>query len=90
MRLIDGWRHSWRLWSVRLSAFGALLMTWAALTPDALLQAWLALPPDVRGLLPEQVLKGVPVVLFVATLLARLIPQPKAAAKIEGAPDGKA
>ena len=39
MKLIDGWRHAWRLWSVRLSAFGALLMTWAALTPDALRRA---------------------------------------------------
>ena len=44
----------------------------------------------MRALLPEQVLKGVPVVLFAATLLARLIPQPKAAAKIEGTADGNA
>ncbi|USU06281.1 hypothetical protein NF699_06370 [Sphingomonadaceae bacterium OTU29LAMAA1] len=90
MKLIDGWRQSWRLWSVRLSAIGAVLMGWAALTPDALLQAWNALPDDVQALVPEQVGKAIPFLLFLAALVARLIPQPKAAAKVQEAVDGNA
>lgn len=85
MKLIDGWRQAWRLWSVRLSALGTLLMAWAALTPDALLQAWNALPPEVQALVPESVGKLIPFLLFFGTLVARLVPQPKAAAKIEEA-----
>jgi hypothetical protein len=90
MKLIDGWRQAWRLWSVRLSAIGAILMGWAALTPDALLQAWNALPADVQALLPEQVGKAIPFLLFIGTLVARFIPQPKANAKIEEAASGGA
>jgi hypothetical protein len=90
MKLIDGWRQAWRLWSVRLSAIGAILMGWAALAPDALLQAWNALPADVQALLPEKVGNAIPFLLFVGTLVSRFIPQPKANAKIEEAASGGA
>jgi hypothetical protein len=90
MKVINGWRQAWRLWSVRLSAIGAIIMGWAALAPDALLQAWNALPADVQAMVPESVGKAIPFLLFVGTLVARLIPQPKAAAKIEEAANGAA
>jgi len=90
MKLIDGWRQAWRLWSVRLSAFGVVLMGWAALTPDALLQAWMAMPVEVQAMVPENIGKAVPVLLFLGTLIARFVPQPKAAAKIEEAANGPA
>jgi hypothetical protein len=90
MKLIDGWRQAWRLWSVRLSALGAIIMGWVALTPDALLQAWNALPDDVQAMVPEHVGKLIPFALFVAALIARLVPQPKAAAKVQEAADGNA
>ncbi|MDD1450806.1 glycosyl hydrolase 108 family protein [Sphingomonas sp. H160509] len=79
MKLIDNWRHAWRLWSVRLSAFGALLTALAAAAPDTLLQIWNGLPEDVRSLLPESVAHVIPTLLFVATIVARLIPQKPAA-----------
>jgi lysozyme family protein len=75
MKLIDNWRHAWRLWSVRLSAFGALLTALAAAAPDTLLQIWNGLPDDVRGVVPESVAHVIPTLLFVATIVARLIPQ---------------
>lgn len=90
MKLIDGWRQAWRLWSVRLSALGTLLMAWAALAPNALLQAWNAMPAEVRALVPEDVGNAVPFLLFFATLVARFVPQPKAAAKIAEAANGTA
>jgi len=90
MKLIDGWRQAWRLWSVRLSAIGVMLMGWAALTPDALLQAWNALPADVQAMVPENIGKAIPFLLFLGTLIARYVSQPKAAAKIEEAANGPA
>lgn len=87
MKLIDGWRQAWRLWSVRVSALGTLLMGLVALAPDALTQAWNMLPDDLKALLPEPVGKAVPFVLFAAALIARLVPQPRAAAKMQEATD---
>ena len=75
MKLIDGWRQSWRLWSVRLSALGAFLTGLALAAPDTLMQAWAAMPADVQALLPESLARVVPTLLFVGTLVARLIPQ---------------
>jgi hypothetical protein len=48
MKLIPDWYLSWRLWSVRLAAIGALLSALIAGAPDALLAAWNALPDEVR------------------------------------------
>lgn len=75
MKLIDNWRHAWRLWSVRMSAFGALLTALAAAAPDTLLQIWNGLPDDVRSVFPETISRVIPTLLFVATIVARLIPQ---------------
>jgi hypothetical protein len=83
MELINGWRQAWRLWSVRLSALGALLTGWALLAPDAMLQAWQALPNDLRAMVPTKIADAIPTILFVATIVARLIPQPKAVAAVE-------
>jgi len=79
MKLIENWRHAWRLWSVRLSALGALLTTFAAAAPDTLLQIWNGLPDDVRAIFPETAVRVIPTLLFVATIVARLIPQKAAA-----------
>ncbi len=79
MKLIENWRHAWRLWSVRLSALGALLTTFAAAAPDTLLQIWNGLPDDVRAVFPETFVRVIPTLLFVATIVARLIPQKAAA-----------
>ncbi|UYY60094.1 hypothetical protein [Sphingomonas sp. S2-65] len=90
MKLIDGWRQAWRLWSVRVSALGAILMGWATLAPDALMQVWNVLPDDVRAIVPAPIGDVVPFMLFLAALAARFIPQPKAAAKMQEAADGTA
>jgi len=62
LRPITGWRRAWRLWSVRLSAASAALMS-----------VWTALPVDLRTGLPyaNHVAAG----LFVAVALSRLIAQ---------------
>lgn len=67
--------RAWPLWSVRMSALGAILTAFAAATPDTLLQIWNGLPDDVRAILPESITRAVPTLLFVATIVLRMIPQ---------------
>lgn len=69
------WLRAWPLWSVRMSALGALLTGFAAAAPDTLLQIWNALPDDVRSAFPESVAHFVPTLLFVATIVVRLMTQ---------------
>jgi hypothetical protein len=75
MKLITGWRQSWRLWSVRLSALGSLLMLVALAAPDMLLATWNTLPPETRELIPDDIAQAVAAVLFAATIVARLVQQ---------------
>lgn len=73
------WLQAWPLWSVRVSAFGALITALAAAAPDTLLQVWNNLPDEVRSLLPAGLAHVVPTLLFAATIVVRLIPQKPAA-----------
>lgn len=75
MKLIDGWRQSWRLWSVRVSALGAILTGLALAAPDFLQNLWNGLPSDARALLPASVTHAVPLILFVLTIVSRLVAQ---------------
>jgi len=74
-RVRDLWSRAWPLWSVRMSALGAILTAFAAAAPDTLLQIWNGLPDDIRAVFPESVARVIPTLLFVATLIVRLIPQ---------------
>lgn len=67
--------RAWPLWSVRMSAFGAILTGLAAAAPDTLLQIWNALPDALRGRFPDSIAHAIPTLLFVATIVVRLIPQ---------------
>ncbi|PTW45065.1 hypothetical protein C8J25_108157 [Sphingomonas faeni] len=73
MKLIPNWRHAWRLASVRVAAIGAVATTAAAAAPDTALQVWQSLPDAVRDVVPSPVSRWVTPVLFVATLVARIL-----------------
>ncbi|HEX8384170.1 MAG TPA: hypothetical protein VF592_12435, partial [Sphingomonas sp.] len=73
--MIANWRQSWRLWSVRVSALGAVLATTAAAAPDALISAWQSLPEEIRYVVPEHVGRWITPVLFAASLAARILKQ---------------
>lgn len=77
-RLIDDARLWWRFWSMRLAALGAIVTASAQWFPDALSAAWNAIPPDMRALLPAPLLHSIPVVLFAAIMVARVVAQRKA------------
>jgi len=75
VKLIAEWRQSWRLWSVRVSALGAILTGLALAAPDFLQNLWNGLPSDARALLPASVTHAVPLILFVLTIVSRLVAQ---------------
>jgi hypothetical protein len=61
-RLITGWRQAWRLWSVRIAALGAALMS-----------AWPALPTQLLTALPYA--DRLAALMFVAVAFARVVAQ---------------
>jgi hypothetical protein len=71
--------RAWPLWSVRMSAIGAILTGLAAAAPDTLLQIWNALPDEIRSLVPTSIAHVIPTLLFVATIAVRLMDQKPAA-----------
>jgi hypothetical protein len=78
MKLIECWSDAWKLWSVRLSALGTLLSTVALAVPDFIYAAWQSLPDEITDRLPANYTMIVPLVLFVATMVARVIAQKNA------------
>lgn len=78
MRLINDWKASWRLWSVRLSALGATLVAFLLAFPDEALAVWNAMPADIQALLPEQTGRLLSLILFVSTIVARIVRQRRA------------
>lgn len=72
--LIQNWRTAHRLWSVRLAALGSLLMTGLLAFPGV----WAGLPSEVRAVLPARLQAVVSMLIFVATLVARVVQQPAA------------
>jgi len=77
-RLIDDARLWWRFWSMRLAALGAIVSALAQWFPDALSAAWNTMPYDMRAYLPAPLLHSIPVILFVAVMVARIVAQKKA------------
>lgn len=73
VRLIEDVRHAWRLWSVRVSAIGAILFAVLTAAPDQALALWQALPPEVQDLVPNARQLGL--ALLTASAIARVVRQ---------------
>lgn len=73
MKLIDQWRQSWRLWSVRVSAAGAAVFGLLIAAPDQALAIWQALPPEAQALVPNAKTTGL--ILLSASAVARVLRQ---------------
>jgi hypothetical protein len=78
-RLISDARLWWRFWSMRLAIAGALIAAFVQWFPDTLASVWNAMPDDLRALLPAWLTHSVPVILFVAIGVSRVVAQKKAA-----------
>jgi hypothetical protein len=77
-RMIDDARNWLRFWSMRLAILGAVLTGFVQWFPDTLAAVWNAIPADMREYLPAPMLHSIPVILFVAVGVARVVAQKKA------------
>lgn len=73
--LIEDWRQSWRLWSVRLSVVGAAIMGVFTAWPDSALYLWGAMPEEVRALIPQRFVSAIALFVFVMSTASRIIKQ---------------
>ena len=81
MTRID-WREASRWWSVRVSALGSLLFAALSLMPDQLLALWNMMPGEVRAMLPARAADWLGMILFILVIVARLLPQRPAGARV--------
>ena len=75
MKLIQDWRKSHKLWSMRLNAFGAAVGALAAVAPGVFIQLWASFPPTWRDMVDRRLLAGMVVLFFVVSGIARLLRQ---------------
>ena len=75
--LIEDWRNFWRFWSVRLGIVGSAVTAVLIAFPDVALSAWVMMPADLKSAIPERYTPLIGVVIFVASLIARVIKQTK-------------
>lgn len=73
--LIDGWRDAFKLWSVRVQAFGLALLALIEAFPEALVSTWAMLPPDMRTQVPEDLVRWFAFGVLAAGILTRLLKQ---------------
>lgn len=72
---IDEIRLWWKMWSIRLGAFGTLLTSYLVLVPDAAINMWNLLPLAFQSFIPAQYMPMVGVFIFSLGLIARLVKQ---------------
>lgn len=77
VELVGYWRKWWKLWSVWLSTFGILVLTFAVYFPQYALDAWNMLPPDIKNSIPPEFLQKISIGLWVASLISKFIKQKK-------------
>ena len=76
MKLIEDWKLSWKLSSVKVGALSAFFYA-LILFADQFLNIWNIIPQDLKDLIPEQWQEYVGIFVGVAMVLARLKKQPE-------------
>ena len=77
VRLIKQWRSFWRMWSLRFTALGTVLLGLITTSPDIIIAAWNALPAELKQYIPQQYLMYVTIGLFILGMVSRVIKQEK-------------
>jgi hypothetical protein len=75
MRPIDDWRRWHRLWSIRLNILGSILLSAFMTWPGLALGIWNMMPIEVKEFLPPRMVMLLPLGLFVAAAVARIVKQ---------------
>lgn len=79
LRLIDHWKVAWRLWSIRFNALGLAFLSFDFV---GAMHVWNMLPPDLRAVVPQRFLSVIGAVLFVLSMISRIIKQPNVEKRI--------
>lgn len=75
--LVDNWCRAWRFWSIRFNALGLAILSFASFEPVAALGVWNMMPAPVKAFLPQNIVLYIGMALFVLSMLARVVKQPK-------------
>lgn len=82
MKLLDGWQKFYKFWSVRLGALGATIASILIAFPEIAINAWAILPADIKSFIPPNYMPLIGVAIFVLSMVAKFIKQPKLQAEI--------
>ena len=77
LKLIEQWRLFWRMWSIRFTALGTVLLGWITASPDIITAAWNSLPDEIKSYIPQEYLMYVTISLFILGMFSRIIKQDK-------------
>ena len=73
--LIDGWKKSTKLWSMRFSLVGTALMSLFVAWPDSALYLWAAMPEEVRSMIPDRFVSVIALFIFGMSSISRIVKQ---------------
>ena len=76
MKLIDDWKQSWKLSSVKVGAISAFFYALILLS-EQFLSVWNLIPQELKNKIPENIAEWVGIFVGVAMVLARLKKQPE-------------
>ncbi len=75
LKLIEGWKKAFKMWSVLISSFGALVMGVFTIWPDSAFIVWQSMPDEAKAAIPQNLVSIIALFLFVMTAFARIIKQ---------------
>ena len=73
--LISNWKDWWRMWSIRLSVLGTVVLIFFEGFPDVAFSVWASIPDDLKSVLPVEFAKYLGYGLIAASWVARTIRQ---------------
>lgn len=85
IELIPQWQKFLKFWSVQLGILGTFLTGLLITTPEAALFIWNNLPQDLKDTIPPSWTALIGPIIFVLSIVARLITQQKLKAQVEAA-----
>jgi hypothetical protein len=77
LKLIAQWQSFWRMWSIRFTAIGTVLLTYLINSPDVIIQAWNILPAELKSVIPVDYTLYISIALLILGILSRVIKQEK-------------
>lgn len=75
LKLIEGWKKAFKMWSILLSSLGAFVMGVFTMWPESAYIVWQSMPEDARSAIPQNMVSSIAMFLFLMSAIARLLKQ---------------